>query len=208
MNNIVFDNIIRIGKSKGLIKKKDIAKLIGATSQKMTNWKSRGVPPSVHKQIADSLGVTIDELIRHPLDKPNTVSYSANQIHKLPLISKVQAGEWMDNANPYEIGDYENTIETTEKVSSMSYALKITGDSMMPTIPDNSIIIVDPMRQPENGQVVVVRQNGDTEATVKRLVVDGSKKYLKPDNERYPIMEVLPDANFCGVAVAFHNSLL
>ena len=208
MNNIVFDNIMRIASRKGLLRKKDVANLIGATSQKMTNWKSRGVPPAVHKQIADALGVTVDELLSRDIDKPNTLRYSANTIHKLPLISKVQAGEWMDNADPYEIGDYEDTVETTERVSNMSYALKITGDSMMPTIPDGAIIIVDPQRSPENGQIVVVRQNGDTEATVKRLVIDGSRKYLKPDNERYPIMEVLPDANFCGVAVTFQNSLL
>jgi SOS-response transcriptional repressor LexA len=208
MNNIVFDNIIRLANKKGVFRKKDIAELIGANSQKLTNWKNRGVPPSVHKQVADSLGVTVDELLRHPMDKPNTIRYSSKSIRTIPIISKVQAGTWMENTNPYEIGDNEGTIETTENVSNMSYALKISGDSMTPTIPEGSIIIVDPLRQAENGQIVVIRQNGDSEATVKRLVIDGSKKYLKPDNERYPLLEMLEDANICGVAVAFHRSLL
>ena len=46
---------------------------------------------------------------------------------------------------------------------------------------------------------VIVRQNGNTEATFKQLMQDGGKSYLKPLNPRYPIMELMPDAVFCGV---------
>jgi len=79
---------------------------------------------------------------------------------------------------------------------------------MEPAIPDGSIIIVDPNRDPQNGQIVVVRQNHDSEATVKRLVIDGGYSYLKPDNPRYPIMQMADDAVFCGVAIEVTKSLV
>lgn len=143
----------------------------------------------------------------------NILSSSPNSIgvpiyKEVPLISNIQAGHWNENTDIYSPGDCERMVKVTEKVSDSAYALRVVGDSMQPTLPEGSIIIVDPNRNPENGQIVVIRQNGDSEATVKRLINDGGRKYLKPDNERYPIMEMLDDAHFCGVAVELTNSLI
>ena len=172
------------------------------------NKNSRKIGEKKARAIELAAGMPNKYLDTEILDHPNTLSYTAKTLRKIPIISKVQAGHWMENSNPYEIGDFEGEIETSANVSESSYALKVTGDSMHPTIPEDSIIVVDPLRHPENGQIIVVRQNGDSEATVKRLVIDGGKKYLKPDNDRYPIMEMLEDAHFCGVAVEFHKSLI
>lgn len=126
----------------------------------------------------------------------------------MPLISFTQAGHWAEVIDPYQPGVSDEWIKTTAKVSQRAYALRIRGDSMEPAITDGSIIIVDPSREPKNGQIVVVRQNHDTEATVKRLVLDGGNSYLKPDNPRYPIMQMAEDAVFCGVAVQVMRDLV
>jgi hypothetical protein len=64
MNEKVFENLLRIANDKfGLTRKKDIADKIGATSQKMTNWKNRGVPTSEYLNIATRLGISVDELL-------------------------------------------------------------------------------------------------------------------------------------------------
>lgn len=124
------------------------------------------------------------------------------------MISFAQAGHLADVADPFLPGVADRWVNHTSKVGSKAYALRIRGDSMEPGIIDGSIIIVDPDRRPENGQIVVVRQNHDTEATVKRLVMDGSKRYLRPDNPRYPILEASEDAVYCGVAVQVMRDLV
>lgn len=70
---------------------------------------------------------------------------------------------------------------------------------MEPKFPEGAILIVEPDESPEAGAYVIVRQNSDTEATFKQLMQDGGRRYLKPLNPRYPILELLPDAVFCGV---------
>ena len=70
-----------------------------------------------------------------------------------------------------------------------------------------SVVIVDPALEATNGRVVVVRQNGDSEATIKRLVIEGGVRFLKPDNPRYPIMEMRTDAVICGVAIKVEQDL-
>ncbi len=118
---------------------------------------------------------------------------------KVPLISWTTAGDWGEVVDRFIPNDAEDWVVTTAKVDDKAFALHIHGDSMEPAIPNGSIIIVDPNRDPKNNSIVVVRQNHNTEATCKRLVIDGGRKYLQPDNQRYPIMEMLTDAVIVGV---------
>jgi SOS-response transcriptional repressor LexA len=115
----------------------------------------------------------------------------------VPLISWVQAGHWNDVIDNLHPGEGER-ISTTYRVRKHTYALRVRGDSMEPKFPDGAILIVEPEENPEPGAFVIVRHNGG-EATFKQLMVDGNARYLKPLNPRYPIMEVMPDAVFCGV---------
>jgi SOS-response transcriptional repressor LexA len=118
---------------------------------------------------------------------------------KIPIISYVQAGNWCTLVDNFAAGDADDWVETSGKYSATAYALRVHGSSMEPTIQENAIIIVDPQEEWEHNKIVVVRQNGDAEVTVKRIVKDGSSWLLKPDNTQFPIMKMLDDAHVCGV---------
>ena len=128
---------------------------------------------------------------------PNTLPGPALR-GRVPLISWVQAGDWSEVIDNLQPGEGER-IETTYRASANAYALRVRGDSMESKFPAGAILIVEPNENPEPGKYVIVRQNGDTEATFKQLVQDGGTMYLKPLNDRYPIMMLRPDAVFCGV---------
>jgi SOS-response transcriptional repressor LexA len=118
---------------------------------------------------------------------------------RLPLISWTTAGHWGEVQDNYQPGDAEDWIATTASVGPHAYALRIRGDSMEPTIPDGAIVIVDPDTEAIHNKIVIVRQNGNTEATCKRLILDGGTAYLRPDNSRYPVLQMNQDAIVCGV---------
>lgn len=126
----------------------------------------------------------------------------------IPLISWIQAGVWCDSTL-YQNNEDEFTewYPCPEKHSDNTFALKIRGESMSPDFVDGEIIYVDPEIKEESGSCVVVRQNGDTEATFKQLVLDGDKKYLKALNPNWPnpIIEMLPDAQVCGVVIGSYR---
>ncbi len=118
---------------------------------------------------------------------------------RVPLISSTTAGHWAEVVDNFQPGDAERWIEVPASMGDHAFALRILGDSMEPTIRDGWIVVVDPDYPADHGKIVVVRQNSDTEATCKRLIYDGNKPYLRPDNDRYPIMEMREDAVICGV---------
>jgi len=125
---------------------------------------------------------------------------------QVPLISWVQAGKWCGIVDTFHPCDGEKMIFSTKKVGPHAFALRVKGDSMespagRPTYPEGSIIIVDPGVDAVHGSRVIVRLDRSDEATFKQLVVDGGKRYLKPLNPRYPILEMTDDAVVCGVVV-------
>jgi SOS-response transcriptional repressor LexA len=118
---------------------------------------------------------------------------------RLPLVSWVTAGHWREVVDSFQPGDADDWVETTKRVGPSAFALRVRGDSMEPRCPDGAIIVVDPDREAVNGSLVVVRLDKDEEATFKRLVIEGGRRFLAPLNPRYPVLEITGPATVCGV---------
>lgn len=144
----------------------------------------------------DPRGSTTTKIRRALGDTPNT-TMGPDIRGSVPLISSVQAGEYMEVIDNLQPGEGER-IDTTLPVKRYTYALVVDGDSMEPVLPEGSILIVEPDMDARHGDFVIIR-NGDGGATVKRLVKDGADWYLKPENPRYPVKPLPSDAVFCGV---------
>ncbi len=106
----------------------------------------------------------------------------------VPLISWVQAGDFVNPEPPTTPGYAADWLETSATTSKGAFALTVFGDSMSPEFWDGDVIVVDPDRSAENGSYIVAK-NGEG-ATFKQLVLDGPNVYLKPLNERYPIRDM------------------
>lgn len=130
---------------------------------------------------------------------PEGVDAGPRFVANVPLVSWVTAGQWAEVVDNFHPGDADEWVDTTKKVGEGAFALRVRGDSMEPKCPDGAVIIVDPEQKPENGSLVVVRLENDREATFKKLVIDGRRRYLEPLNTRYPVLEITGPATICGV---------
>jgi SOS-response transcriptional repressor LexA len=128
-------------------------------------------------------------------------------VNLVPLISWVQAGAWSEVIDNFLPGDTDQYYPCPEKHSKSTFALTVVGESMYPDFIPGEIIYVDPEVEASSGSCVVVRQNGDLDATFKQLMFDGSKRYLKALNPSWPvpIIEMLPDAVICGVVIGSYR---
>lgn len=126
---------------------------------------------------------------------------------KVPLISWVQAGHWAEIVDEFAPGDAETWLETTANVGPHAFALRIVGDSMAPRVPDGSVVIFDPRRDYRHGSLVLAKRTADQQATFKQLWYDGQTPYLKPLNERYPMLEMPQDTRIIAVAVRLELDL-
>ena len=79
------------------------------------------------------------------------------------------------------------------------YALRVIGDSMAPEFWDGCIVIVEPGGAAEHGSFVVVDHAGDT--VFGQLQIDATRRFLKPLNPSYPVIELTGPYTIRGVVV-------
>jgi len=122
----------------------------------------------------------------------------------LPLISWVKAGSFSGAIDLYQPGFAEHWVrKPPTPCGPKTFALRVEGMSMEPKYLEGETIYVDPDVAPTNGKDVVIRLDDRNEVTLKRLVIEGRRSYLKPLNRLWPeqIIEVPDNARVVGVVL-------
>jgi len=156
-------------------------------------------------KLATLYGLSLDGVYNAMVDHGGMASIAAQTkaCVQLPILSWVQAGAWSESLSDNE----PNVVASPFKCSSDAYAMVVNGDSMtsqhgaLKSFPDGSLIVVDPNVEAINKSFVVARMDGSNEATFKQLIVDGDRKYLKPLNTQYPLINIDQPIDICGVVL-------
>ncbi|UTV80112.1 XRE family transcriptional regulator [Acidithiobacillus sp. YTS05] len=96
-------------------------------------------------------------------------------------------------------------LPSPKAVPASCFYLRVSGNSMSPTVRDGDLVLINPERTPQHRDIVAVR-NGDNESTLKRLIVDGGDFLLVPDNPQYPT-KALDGYDIIGVAIHSYREL-
>lgn len=133
----------------------------------------------------------------------NFSSLTNHDYRNVPLIANVSAGNWEDIFDEYPVGYGEDNALCTVKCSEHTVAFKVNGDSMTSelgdTFPSGTVIFVDPLAEARGGSYIIAKLKNDTQATFKKLIIDGSRKYLQPLNKALP--PLLEEFEVLGVVV-------
>lgn len=177
-------------------KQKNVLRLI---AQKV---KDVGYPPTL-QELADELGVSSkNAVLKHltALEKKGYIGkreggaargirileslgfLDSPEDKSVPLVGSVAAGSPLlaeENVERYL------TVPRYLLPSKGEYfGLRVQGDSMVEAgIYQDDLVIVRATKRANNGDIVVALIGNET--TVKRFVIKGSQKYLKPENPKY-----------------------
>lgn len=172
------------------------------------------------KNVGDKLAAHIEKTFNKPygwLDQPHEsieeegavyqVVSSKRHYYQVPLITWQEAQQWfMQPGSALNNKFYNRYVVIHTHVSSHAFALQVDGDSMEAphgiSFPHGSIIILDPEVNAANNSFVLAKQNATSQIVFKQLIIDGNKRYLKPLNARYPIVEINHQAIICGIVRA------
>lgn len=119
------------------------------------------------KYISNAMNIPIDDLLKMLDDEQEfklNEDVLPNNLNVIPILGTVKAGyDWLAEEN---VVDYVTLKENIPNIKEY-YALKITGDSMLPLLSEGDLVIVHDQDDVESGQTAVILINGE-EATVKR----------------------------------------
>ena len=202
----ISDNINKLIKEKN-VSQVDIHNHTKIPRSTLTGYvKGTSTPnPGNVQKLADFFNVKKSDIDPRFKPMPNNVIPILNSI-KIPILGEIACGKPIlieENIDGY-IEEFADNLPSGEL-----FYLKTKGDSMMPTIPENSYVMIRKQPDVEEGEIAAVVINGDNEATLKRVKRQNGLTMLMPDNANhkpYIITESNP-ATILGKAVKVSFSL-
>lgn len=197
------------------VTKKSVADYFGVKPPSVQDWIARGTIskeklPALWEYFSDVVGPEHWGLSSFPSlpNKNHNVEEGPSSQGLVPLISSVQAGEWCEIMDTFQVGDAENWLKCPVKHGPNSFCLRVKGDSMKnpgskPSYDPGDLIYVDPSKSPTSGDRVVVRLENEQEATFKQYIEEDGRKMLKALNPEWQprYIEINGEATICGVVI-------
>lgn len=184
MSTVFGKNLKYLREKKGL-EQLELAQLLGRKSaSSVSEWEKGTYTPKAGalSDIAKIFHVDLSDLMNKDLTMPENMKEVIPPTIRIPILGKIAGGRPID-----AIENIEGYLYKTPDglPGGDLIALHVKGDSMSPTIPNGAHVIIRKQEDAENGELVAVRVNGDTEATLKRLKKQGDTIILMPDNPSY-----------------------
>ncbi|MBQ8845064.1 MAG: helix-turn-helix domain-containing protein [Clostridia bacterium] len=197
-------NLKQLRTQKGITQEK-LAKCIGISRSTIAMYETGGSEPDLQTltKIAEFFNTTTDNLLGKITP--------TNKAKKIPVLGTIPAGIPIEAIE--EILDYEEISEEMA-LRGEYFALKVKGDSMLPTIKNGDVVIVRQQDDAESGKICVVMING-YDATLKEIKKDPNGIWILPHNSNnefkptfYTNQEILDTpVRIIGVAVEIRRSL-
>lgn len=208
MNMKTMGERIRARRKEMKIRQDALGKMVGVSNAAISQWERSETEPKGDNllALAKALDCSPNYLHNGDSSQANVAYHGLNKPKgSYPLISWVSAGQWMEAVEPYHRKAIDNWYDTTVDCSEESFWLDVQGDSMTSpvglSIPEGMVILVDPEAEPRSGKLVVAKLEGINEATFKKYVVDAGRRYLKPLNPQYQMIEIDGNCKIIGVVV-------
>jgi SOS-response transcriptional repressor LexA len=191
----------------------DLARALGITPQAVQKWEDGKSAPRTNKlqDLAAALSTSVRELVRGTeleqiADSDARKVVSGGRVFPLrgakanapkdrrglvPLISWEQAAEWGLKVNTQN-ADADDWLRCPFDHGSEAFITEIAGESNFDpggqkSYAPGEFIAVDPMREPVNRSMVVVRFDREERATLKQLLMDeGGTRLLHSLNPSWP----------------------
>ena len=142
--------------------------------------KARTIKSDRVVELSEYFGVSTDYILKGGENTLQRVELDSDTV-KIKVLGRVAAGVPIE-AVEEAIG--EETISRKMANSGEYFGLRISGDSMEPTIHHSSIVIVRQQDDVENGEIAIVVVNGN-DATCKRIEKFDNGIMLVPINTEY-----------------------
>lgn len=205
MKKILIKNLNYYLDKKG-INQTDMARILNIPETTVSNWmKGETYPrPDKLQLVADYFEIRRSDLTEERIPS-NVIPIQPNFV-KVPVLGVIACGEPILAEQNHTGFRYE--LSDTLPSGNLFY-LQAKGDSMEPTIPNGSYVLIREQPEVEYGEIAAVLVNGDTEMTLKRVKRQSNTVFLMADNqsyEPYVITEENP-ARIIGKAIRYTQDL-
>ena len=189
---------------------------------RIANNETKGPNTEILQSIADTFAnalgraITIDDLIEKereeipalPASTINVDIDSAKSVGQedyawLPLYGDIPCGDLLQVGQEHII---DHLPFPKQIIGAAQFVLRAKGDSMVPSISDEDLLLIEPGNLWENKDIVIAWVDG--EVTCKRLQLNHSPTLLVPDNRDHKIIQVSDETLILGRVVGRYEAFI
>ncbi len=209
---LLFDNINRLMKSTGT-NNQQLAQYIEEKSgesvsrETIRRWRAgQNIPPVDKAQIiAEYFHLSLDELMG--------IRVHTEQVIKLPLVGVISAGAFdILNEDQWDQTCSVSVQLLADRSQKECVTMKVLGDSMMPYLMPNDVLIVHRQPYAVNGNIIVAYDPTVNGYTVKKYHQNGDTVLLEPYNAQYKSIKynnpTEQQLNIYGICVGLERKLV
>lgn len=186
----------------------DLASKLDVAPTAISAWEVGRNKPLMDKieLMSELFDIRKSDLLGDELLPNNLIMVDRASVVRVPVLGTIKCGQPI--LAEENITGYREELSDRLPSGNLFY-LKSQGDSMVPTIPEGSLVLIREQPTVEYGEVAAVLVNGDTEATLKRVKKQGDIVMLIADNPDYPPYVITKDnpARIIGKAVLVSTEL-
>ncbi|MFA3237946.1 helix-turn-helix domain-containing protein [Acinetobacter baumannii] len=181
-----------------------------STVEKLATWAGYDANTLINSDIEVIENQKINEnagLLDNNVNLSNKLKLDGDQV---PVISWVAAGSFTDVQTVLKDTEVLEWLPPMKKAGKNGYGLIVTGYSMYPKFEPGDRIYVNPdypVFDLKTNDLVIVACAGESEATFKKLIIEGNEKYLEPLNTKWPeqIIKLTEGCKLVGKVVGMHR---
>ena len=186
----------------------DLASKLDVAPTAISAWEVGRNKPLMDKieMMSELFDIRKSDLLGDELLPNNLIMVDRASVVRVPVLGTIKCGQPI--LAEENITSYREELSDRLPSGNLFY-LRSQGDSMVPTIPEGSLVLIREQPTVEYGEVAAVLVNGDTEATLKRVKKQGDIVMLIADNPDYPPYVITKDnpARIIGKAVLVSTEL-
>lgn len=186
----------------------DLASKLDVAPTAISAWEVGRNKPLMDKieMMSELFDIRKSDLLGDELLPSNLIMVDRASVVRVPILGTIKCGQPI--LAEENITGYREELSDRLPSGNLFY-LRSQGDSMLPTIPEGSLVLIREQPTVEYGEVAAVLVNGDTEATLKRVKKQGDIVMLIADNPDYPPYVITDDnpARIIGKAVLVSTEL-
>lgn len=151
--------------------------------------------------IAKYFSISLDKLIGEEKNIINNVG-STMGLQRIPVLSWAECIYY----NGLNSEKYSKQIFIDQHLSQKAFAL-LVEDSDLKIFPKNSVLIVEPDTIPAKGDFVIVANEKNNIATIRKYIIEIDQIYLKSMIDGPEISILSPDYKILGVIIQYRMEL-
>jgi len=158
----------------------ELAKILNLAPTAVSAWERNANKPMMDKivMMSELFEVPVTHFFDLKDGLSNIIEVSQRTV-RIPVLGEIACGDPILVEANYE--DYRTVLEENIPAGDLVY-LQAKGDSMNPTIPNGSMVLIRIQEEVENGEIAAVTFNLNAYATLKRVKKQNGIIILMPDN--------------------------